>query len=260
MVTIPGLDTFINFFKGYEDHYALIGGAACSLWLEEQGLPFRATKDLDLVVIVEGVTNEFFKRFWLFIDAGNYRSGERKDGSLQLYRFQDPGTDGFPAMLELLTRNILEIPDTAHLTPIPITGNIDSLSAILLDEAYYKLVLENRISIQGATIIPAHSLIPLKVKAWLDLTARRKAGDVSIRGDDIRKHRNDVFRLLVAMTPTDRVSLPKQICEDLELFIAAISADKDVWRSIEDSVQNTLGVAIPSQSESFTLIRQIFGI
>jgi len=71
-------------------------------------------------------------------------------------------------MLELLTRNILDIPNTAHLTPIPIAGNIDSLSAILLDEAYYNLVLENRISIQGATIIPAHSLIPLKVKAWLD--------------------------------------------------------------------------------------------
>ena len=260
MVTIPGLDTFINFFKGYEDNYVLIGGAACSLWLEERGLPFRSTKDLDIVVIVEGNTDEFFKRFWLFIEDGKYKSGERKDGSLQLYRFQDPGADGFPAMLELLTRNILEIPDAAHLTPIPVNGNVDSLSAILLDEAYYKLVLENQISIQGATIIPAYSLIPLKAKAWLDLTARREAGDKTIRGDDIKKHRSDVFRLLVAMTPTDRVSLPRQIREDIDAFLAAISSNDDIWGSIERSVRATSGVSLPSQPESFTLIRQIFGI
>ena len=66
MVTIPGLDTFIDFFKGYEDHYVLIGGAACSLWLKEQGLPFRATKDLDLVVIVEGVT-ERSTQIWMVL-------------------------------------------------------------------------------------------------------------------------------------------------------------------------------------------------
>jgi len=124
MVAIPGLDTFINFFKGYENHYVLIGGAACSLWLEERGLPFRSTKDLDIVVVVESVTDEFFKRFWLFIEDGKYQSIERNDGSLQLYRFQLPGTAGFPYMIELITRNLLELPDITHLTPLPVAGNV----------------------------------------------------------------------------------------------------------------------------------------
>jgi hypothetical protein len=260
MVAIVGLDTFINYFKGYEDHYVLIGGAACSLWLEEQGLSFRSTKDLDVVIVVEGITDKFYKHFWRFIKDGQYKSLERSKGRPQLYRFQYPEADGFPYMIELLTRNILELPEAAHLTPIPVNDDISSLSAILLEDVYYKFVLRHRTPLKGATIIPARCLIPLKAKAWLDLTTRRTAGDQRVRANDIKKHRNDVFRLLVAMPPADRVSLPKLIRDDLATFLSSMPSEGDTWKSIEKAVLDTMGVVLPSRSESITLIGQIFGI
>jgi len=69
---VEGLRRFTKHFEGLEDAYVLIGGAACDLWLSERALPFRATKDLDVVIIVEAINDEFFTRFWKFIQAGQY--------------------------------------------------------------------------------------------------------------------------------------------------------------------------------------------
>lgn len=49
---VVGLPRFRAHFAGFEDCFILIGGAACDLWLGDLGLPFRATKDLDLVLLV----------------------------------------------------------------------------------------------------------------------------------------------------------------------------------------------------------------
>lgn len=54
-----GLDKFKEYFMGYQDQYVLIGGAACDIIFEEQDTAFRATKDLDLVLIVEALTTAF---------------------------------------------------------------------------------------------------------------------------------------------------------------------------------------------------------
>ena len=49
----------------------LIGGTACDLWMGERALDFRATKDLDMVLVVEALRPEFFQVFWQFVkDAG----------------------------------------------------------------------------------------------------------------------------------------------------------------------------------------------
>lgn len=260
MVAIIGLDTFIEHFVGFEEHYVLIGGAACSLWLEEQGLTFRSTRDLDVVIVVEGIKDEFYEHLWRFIERGKYQSLEQSKGRPELYRFHHPATNGFPFMIELLTRNILALPETTHLTPIPVNEDISSLSAILLDDTYYEFVLNHRTPIQGATVIPARCLIPLKAKAWLDLTMRRNAGDQRVRTNDIRKHRNDVFRLLVAMSPADRVLLPNPIRDDLAAFLSSMPIEEEIWRSIANAVLDTTGIALPGRNESMTLIRRIFGI
>ncbi len=47
---VRGLDKFKEYFKQYADSYILIGGAACSVVMEESGFDFRVTKDLDLVL------------------------------------------------------------------------------------------------------------------------------------------------------------------------------------------------------------------
>ena len=71
---VKGLDTFRRYFKGFEDQYVLIGGAACDNVLESNETTFRATRDLDIVLIVEALTPEFGEKFWEFIQYGNYRN------------------------------------------------------------------------------------------------------------------------------------------------------------------------------------------
>ena len=48
---IKGIEMFKDFFKEYKDQYVLIGGAACDIIMEETESGFRATKDLDIVLI-----------------------------------------------------------------------------------------------------------------------------------------------------------------------------------------------------------------
>ncbi len=206
---VEGLRRFTKHFEGLEDAYVLIGGAACDLWLSERALPFRATKDLDVVIIVEAINDEFFTRFWKFIQAGQYESHQKSEQRPEFYRFLKPQKPDYPFMIELLTRNLLGLPDGVHLTPIPTDEDISSLSAILLNDDYYQFVVESRVVIKGASVIPSKYLIPLKARAWLDLTRRRDEGDSKIKGSDIKKHRNDVFRLYRSLAPADRHDLPR---------------------------------------------------
>lgn len=67
MVNIQGLYKFRDFFQKYTDNYVLIGGTACSILFDEVGENFRATKDLDVVLIVENISKEFGQAFWEFI-------------------------------------------------------------------------------------------------------------------------------------------------------------------------------------------------
>ena len=62
---VRGIDSFREWFQGYEDHYAIIGGTACDLLMTDEGLDFRATKDIDLVLIVEAVDAAFGRRLWV---------------------------------------------------------------------------------------------------------------------------------------------------------------------------------------------------
>ena len=61
---IIGIDSFKEWFKGYEEQYVIIGGTACDILMSKEGLDFRSTKDIDLVLIVEAINAEFGIRFW----------------------------------------------------------------------------------------------------------------------------------------------------------------------------------------------------
>ena len=50
---IVGFESFRRWFQGYEDQYVIIGGTACSLLMSDEGREFRATKDIDLVLIAD---------------------------------------------------------------------------------------------------------------------------------------------------------------------------------------------------------------
>ena len=52
---VTGIERWKEYFNDYKDKYVLIGGAACNLLEEELDMNPRATKDLDLVLVVEAL-------------------------------------------------------------------------------------------------------------------------------------------------------------------------------------------------------------
>lgn len=184
---VKGIDQFQAHFEEFSDRYVLIGGTACFLALDEAGLDFRATKDLDIVLCVEALDAEFAKAFWDFIERGKYKNTQKSTGKKLFYRFYDPENTIYPYMLELFSRipDALKLSDDAHLTPIPIDEEQSSLSAILLNEDYYNFIHESKIDIDGITTVPPEIIVPLKARAWLDLAERRDAGE-KVDGNDIK--------------------------------------------------------------------------
>ncbi len=61
---VKGLERFSTFFSEYTDQYVLIGGAACDISFYANDVSFRATRDLDIVLIVEALTK--------IIEQGNH--------------------------------------------------------------------------------------------------------------------------------------------------------------------------------------------
>lgn len=196
--------------------------------MEEAGLEFRATKDLDIVLYVEALTSEFAKAFWLFIKNGKYQNRQQSTGKQVFYRFSSPNAIDFPSMIELFSR----IPDSvtiggkSHLTPIPLNEAISSLSAILLDEVYYQFIHSGKLQIDGLSVLGAAHLIPLKARAFLDLNNRKNS--TYIDNKDIRKHKNDIIRLYQLLTPVQRISLPVQIKQDMKDFLDYIQNDTSI--------------------------------
>lgn len=223
---VTGLDRFRDWFRGYEEQYAIIGGTACDLLMSEEGMDFRATKDIDLVLIVEAITPDFGKQFWQFIKDAGYEHRNKSTGLPQFYRFSRPTSSGYPFMIELFSRRAeaINLPEDAVLTPLPMDDDISSLSAILLDEDYYQLVRSGTTVIDGINVLDAAYLIPFKAKAWLDLTQKKAAGQ-AVDSKNIRKHKNDVFRLSVLLTPQMRVPLTNSVLEDMRSFLAAMDVE-----------------------------------
>ena len=191
--------------------------------MADEGLDFRATKDIDMVLIVEAVTPEFGKRFWGYIIKAGYEHQNKSTGLPQFYRFSHPRNSSYPFMIELFTRRIdaLILPESATLTPFPIDDDISSLSAILLNNEYYEFLLHGRVLIDGITILDAGYLIPFKAKAWLDLRDRKSMGE-NIDSKNIRKHKNDIFRLSALLSQNSKIDVTPEIYKDIQTFLQAM--------------------------------------
>lgn len=223
---VIGVDVWRAHFADFADRYVLVGGVACDTLMTEAGLEFRATKDLDVVLLVEVLDAAFAEAFWAFVEAGGYERKEKGDGG-KLYRFAKPTTPGYPYMIELFSRapEGFELGEGARLTPLPIDETVASLSAILLDEAYYALLKANLREIDGLPLLSEAAVIPFKARAFLDLS-QRKAGGERVDGGDVKKHRNDVFRLLQLLPGEGALDLPEPIRTDMRTFVDAVAADE----------------------------------
>ncbi len=224
---VRGLDKFREQFRSYAGQYVLVGGTACDLLMGEAGLDFRATKDVDMVLMVEALEVGFVKAFWAFVRAGKYQVQQRATGKKRYYRFLNPQHDDFPFMLELFARkpDLLDLAEGSHLTPIPMDEEISSLSAILLSDVYYAFLHAGKRVVEDLPVVGPEYLIPLKARAWLDLMRRKAAGD-AIDSKSITKHKNDVFRLYRIIDPGFKHVVPKEIQDDMDAFLGAMASEQ----------------------------------
>ena len=216
---IKGLDVFKNHFVEFQEQYVLIGGAACDIVFQETDQAFRATKDLDMVLIVEALTLEFGRKFWDFIKEGGYENRIKNNDVSQFYRFDKPKASGYPYMIELFAKSESVFDEEMYgCRPLHLSDEVSSLSAILLNSNYYNLLLEGKTILSDFSVLTNTYLILFKAKAWLDLTAR-KAGGQHIDGKDIKKHKNDIARLATLLTEDETCSVPVDIFADIIEFI-----------------------------------------
>ncbi|NMB51414.1 MAG: hypothetical protein GX999_03720 [Bacteroidales bacterium] len=190
---VIGIEKFKEYFKEFPENYIIIGGTACDFVLAEAGLIPRATRDIDMVIIVEALKAEFVRRFWDFIKAGEYEKKQSNEEKRNHYRFLNPLKKEFPSQVELFSRmpGIIDFHPDIHLTPIPVEDDLSSLSAILLDGDYYNYTISNCTLTNGINYASPDSLICLKAKAFLDLNERRKAGE-AIDSRKIKKHKTGI--------------------------------------------------------------------
>jgi hypothetical protein len=212
---VIGLDTFSTYFAAHRDEYVLIGGTAATIAMEEAGLSFRATKDLDIVLCVGVVSAAFHRKLWQFIAEGGYTAHASDDAQRpRLHRFSKPTVAGYPVILEFFSTHATPSP-TQHsttLTRVPFDGSITDLSAIALSDETFSFIRDGRrYTLAGVPYVGEDRLIPLKALAWADLRRRRAADPTSVDARDISKHRSDVFKLAQLLRRDQTVLLPDSL-------------------------------------------------
>lgn len=216
-MAIPrGLDHFSEFFKDFSDDFVIIGGGAASVYLGDDSLDFRATKDIDVVLF----TNNSIRlndRIADYIKAGGYDVKEKTDDLPLYYRFSSPKDKAYPEIIEFFSRNENQIELRQGQYIIPIRKEMDNqLSAILLDDVYFDLVKSNTTkSAKGYPIINPIANICLKARAFIELGQR---------GEDSKKqkkHLKDIVRLAQSLK-AEPVALAAAPLADLQIAVDAI--------------------------------------
>lgn len=201
-------------------------------WLDEADLNPRVTKDFDIVLLIENIDAPFLIRFWEFVKAGEYNNLKRSTGESVYYRFTAPQGD-YPSMLEIFSRppEGLQLWGEPEIIPLPADDDASSLSAILMDKDYYGIVRANRRDHEGLPLLSPQGLILLKARAFLDLSARKAAG-ANVDEKQIKKHRNDLFKLALLLTANQEMKIPKAVHADLQALLQAFPLGAPEWVSI----------------------------
>lgn len=223
---VRGLEIFRQHFNEFTDNYIIIGGTACDIIIDNIGLIPRATKDIDIILVIEALSPEFVAHFWEFIKQGNYEVKEKSEEDRKYYRFKKPQVEEFPFQIELFSRipDLLDLDEGTYLTPIPVDTEISSLSAILMDDDYYNFTIQHSQLDNGIHLANTEALIGLKAKAFLDYKTRKENGE-KIDEKQLRKHKMDIFRLLLLLTPEDNFTIAESIKFDIINFVEVVKDD-----------------------------------
>lgn len=79
---MEGENFLTEYMQKYSGDYILIGGNACVLNFENIGVNFRATVDLDIVLITESTNDQFYEHLWDYIVEHGYE-GKVYRGAMQ---------------------------------------------------------------------------------------------------------------------------------------------------------------------------------
>lgn len=261
-MAVRGLDRFLGFFEGWESSFAVIGGCACSQWFSEEAVRFRSTQDIDMVLLLKAKAPDFFTRFWAFVRDGKYELRKRPDDdSTILFRFEKPGAGGdFPKKIELLTGiPDLTIPEDVRIVHLNPDEEPYSLSAILLHEDYYRLVMSGGTTTRsGMPTVRPDVLALLKVKAHLNLLDEKNGGRF-IAEHDATKHRNDVFQLAYIFRGRYEGELSDSIRADLMRFLNMYGNDNPDWSNIQHHLR-AFGMEERPPTELVQILREHYGV
>jgi hypothetical protein len=218
-----GFDHFCDYFKGLEANFVLIGGGAAAILMDEEGLEFRTTKDVDLVVLTR--SQELAERILAYVKDGGYKTREATEKQPKYYRFQKPDNKDFPPIIEIFARNELglELGKDQYIIPVKEEA-AEKLSAILLDDEYFDLIQKNLVIIDSKIpVISAIANICLKARAYRELTERQNDGDESVERKAIQKHLKDIWRLAATLTGDETITLPGLPLDDMTNAISALA-------------------------------------
>lgn len=175
----------------------------------------------------------------------------KSTGKAQFYRFTSPENGDYPYMIEIFSRNpdFIIIKDDVRLTPLPIDDEVSSLSAIILDESYYELLKNGQMILNGIPVLSPTCLIPFKAKAWLDLNERKSNGE-KIDTKNIKKHKNDIFRLTQLVTANTKQIISAEIADDMRKFLSRMEC--------EDIDLKSIGIRNANKTEMLDLLYNCF--
>ena len=105
--------------------------------------------------------------------------------------------------------------------------------------------------IDGIPVLSPTCLIPFKAKAWLDLKKRKSDGE-HIDSKNIRKHKNDVFRLAQLISADTRQLLSPEAINDMKKFLSEIEG--------EDVDLKSLGIQITDKKRMLDILYQCYGL
>lgn len=234
MTDYVGLSHFQHYFQDFKEHYVVVGGFATVMLLDRELEGHgKATHDIDLVLLTTS-SNEMSRRIKDYVTDGGYIIQKGSKDQYNYYRFLDPDKEGFAREIELFASNENDLPldHQQRIIPIDPEEGLYSLSAIMLDAEYFQIFKANIISTDGVPHTNSVATILLKMSAFYDLKER---GDKKWK-----KHRRDIFKLILTLTGDEHIELTKKMMEDYHYFIEHIKTLDH--KAIKDSVDKMAGI------------------
>lgn len=230
MKNLKGLDHFSDYFKDEQDLFVIIGGMACAVTMDEVGFDFRATKDIDIVIVAHP-SYRFTSKLKKYVTDGGYQISSGKNGQNGFYRFLKPKDNNYPQQLEVFAKNFeeLELGEGQYIIPVETEDYVGKLSAILLEEEYFDLIKNNCKVIKKHSVIAPVVNIALKARAYNELSERKANGDETVDSSDIKKHKKDAIKMTATLPGNTKCKVTGVAKTHMEKFINDLLKENEAY-------------------------------